>query len=350
MMSRKLDKIKFKKSDPEGMIDHLENFPNMCRNAWKASLNVDLPENYKKIKKFVIAGMGSSGISGDIIKNLLLDKDIVIETVHDYDIPGWVDRNTLVIAISYSGDTEETIQAVKYAQAMGAEITIVTTGGTLEIISKEKDLNLIHFDYVCQPRTAFPYLFLLTLSIFIKLGHFELKDKDFVTIYEGLNRHSEDIKSNMPASLNHAKMLAEKIFNKNIIIYSSGFLTAIGRRFKTQFNENSKNFSFCEIFPELNHNAIVGLKHPKGKYFVIVLESNFENEKNLKRQDITCNILRKHEINYENIKVDPCENIISEILTAVMFGDYVSYYLAVLNNEDPTLVDPITFLKDELKR
>ena len=148
-----------------------------------------------------------------------------------------------------------------------------------------------------------------------------------------------------------AKSLAIQAQNYIPVIYSSGTLTNTGQRFKTQINENSKQFAFHEVLPELNHNSILGHFHPRNaNIFVISLESVFDHPRVTKKQNITCEILRRDRIKFERIKFVSSQNEMAEVLSAVLFGDFVSYYLAILNGENPSDIENIDYLKNELDK
>lgn len=345
-----LDKINFSKSDPKNMIECLENFPELCRKAWREAENFSLPAYYLKAKKFVIVGMGASGICGDVMRDLLNEKNIVVESVHDYNLPAWVDDDTVVIACSYSGDTEETLSAYYEAYERRAKMIAITTGGKLKILAEKYSSPLFLFNYVSQPRAAFPFLFVSLLSIFDKLGYLELSDSQFEKTINTLENFINKIKVSVPHSNNLAKTLADKASGKNICIYAGGVLKSVGRRFKTQINENAKNFASLEFFPELDHNAIEGVLFPSknSNLFVVMLESNFDSERLVKRVNITSRLLRDSRIAHERVKFLPCDSLLAETLTHVLFGDYVSYYLAILNNIDPSPIHNIDHLKSDL--
>ena len=344
-----LDKINFDKSDPKKMIDSLENFPELCRKAWREAKNYSLPSYYLKAKKFVIVGMGASGISGDILKDLLYDKNIIVESVHDYTLPGWVDADTVVVACSYSGETEEVLSAAYEAHEKKAKMIVIAGGGKLKTMAEKYSIPLFLFSYASQPRAAFPYLFVYTLSVFQKLGYIEMTDSEFEKTIDALENSLSKIKASTVHANNLAKLLANKIYGKNVGIYAGGVLKSVGKRFKNQLNENAKNFSSLEIFSELNHNTIEGVKYPKNSnWFIVILESNFDSERLVKRINITADLLRDSRVPSERVKFLPCDSLIGEILTQVLFGDYVSYYLAILNNVDPSSIHNITRLKAEL--
>jgi len=349
-MLERLDNINLKKIDPEDMLSHIENFSQSCLAAWGQMKKFAPPSYYIKPTKYVILGMGGSGISGDIIKDLLRSTNAIVEVVHNYDLPGWVDGDTLVIANSYSGNTEETLSAFLSAKEKGAKLITITTGGKLKVLSDKFKIPCIEFNYESSPRAAFPYLFVSILAFFVKIGRLEITDSDFNKSIETLNEYSNKFKLSNRTSINPAKILANKIYNLTPVIYSSGNLVSVGKRFKEQLNENAKNLAFQEIFPELNHNAIEGYIHPKGEIIVLILESNYDHNRITRRQNITVEILKRNKVKFERIKFLPCDSPLSEILVATLFCDYVSFYLAALNNENPTLIKNIKYLKNELSK
>jgi glucose/mannose-6-phosphate isomerase len=332
------------------MINFLENFPQMFQQAIIIANNFALPSYYIKAKKFLLLGMGGSGVAGDIISDLLFSKGIIALSMHDYGIPGWVDKDTVVIVCSYSGDTEEPLTGFLEAREKGAKLISITTNGKLKILSEKFGIPTILFNQKCPPRAAFPYDFIFILSIFEKLGHLNFSNSEFESAIEFLEKYHLKFKSSTKTVANLAKSLALKLFDKVPVIYSSGILKGAGQRIKTQLNENAKHFAFHEILPELNHNSILGHFHPKNNIFVISVESAFDHPEVTKRQNITCELLRRDNIKYERVKFVPNQGEIAEILTMVLFGDFVSYYLSILNNEDPSNIDNIVFLKNELER
>ncbi|MCL5072171.1 MAG: hypothetical protein M1308_14970, partial [Actinobacteria bacterium] len=208
--------------------------------------------------------------------------------------------------------------------------------------------NLFNFD--SQPREAFPYLFLLLLSIFNKLGYFNISNKDIERTAEFLGQYRDKFKTETPFAINLAKALASRISGKVPLIYAGGYLKSVAKRFKSQFNENAKTFSFAEAFPELNHNVISGFEKPKATNFVIILESNYDFERIIKQENITAVILRKFNIELERVKFVPCDSPLSEILLMVMLGDFVSCYLGILNGVNLSDIKNVIFLKNELER
>lgn len=349
-MSLNLDKINYQKVDPDSMLTHLENFPKLCQDAWNIASDFALPSFYIKCRKYVLLGMGGSGIANDIMVDLLKDKNIIIESVHDYNLPGWVDKETIVIASSYSGNTEETLSAFIEAQNAGAKLLVITSGGRIEILSKKYKAPLLLFNYDCKPRASFPYFFGFLCAIFNRLGVLDLATDEFIDATEFAESELQKYKTATHTAINPAKLLALKCFNRIPIIYGSSTLSSVARRFKSQLNENSKNLSFHELFPELNHNAIEGYLYPKNLNInIILLESNFDFSRYIKRQNLTSHLLKSKKISTDSIKLVTCESHIAEIMTMVMFGDFVSYYLSILNKVDPSTNNTISNFKNQLE-
>ncbi len=342
-----LDKINFNKFDPENFRAHLDNFPLLFKDAWQRAENFSLPSYYIKANKFVLLGMGGSGIAADIIKDII-GKNIVVESIHDYEIPKWVDKDTIVIVNSYSGNTEEILSAFFDAYDKKARLIVITSGGRLKRFATKFEVPYFSIEYSSPPRAAFPYLFAYLLSIFCKLGHYKLTDREINYTVEYLSDLLLKIKSESKFNNNLAKMLAQKIYGKIPTFYGGGNLRSVARRFKTEINENSKNFACYDVYPELNHNAIEGNIFPKNSLLIVSLESSFNNKRVVLRQNITSEIYKKRKIPFERIKFVPCDNEITEICSFVLFSGFVSYYLAFLNKVNPSENKQIDYLKESL--
>lgn len=344
-----LDKIDFKKADPKQMIAHVENFSVMCRDAYLLSQNLTLPSYFIKARKIVLMGMGGSGQAADIVKVLLEEStDLVVKSVHGYTLPNFVDKDTLVIVCSYSGNTEESLSIFRDANDKGAKLLAITTGGKLKILADKFRMPSFVFSYDCPPRASFPYQFVFLLSIFEKLGFWELNEESFAHILDILDKGMKKFDSNSNLFENPAKILAEKIHDSILLIYASEKLMGVANRFKAQFNENSKNMAFVETLPELNHTSVEGYRYPKAKFSVLSLESMYEIDRIILRQNITTEIIQKNKTDCERIKFVQANTRLSEILLFVVFGDFVSYYLALLNQTDPSMNKVIDHLKERL--
>lgn len=345
-----LDSIK--KIDRDNMLQNTQDFPLQIEECWRDWKKIALPTHFINVKNVLILGMGGSGLGGGIIQNFAdLMSMIPVTVMRDYDIPLWVDKTTLVIAVSYSGSTEETLEALKQAGQKSDKIITISTGGALASLGSQ--FRAVHYkiNYGAQPRAALGYSLTSLMAIFSKLKFLEITDdhmSEAILLLQGLRKK---IDADIPTSHNPAKLLANRLEGHIPIILSSGSLSEVGRRWKTHFNENAKNASYSEIIPEMNHNSLVGLEYPKNlsnNIFVIILESKYDHPRTKLRQKIAGQIMVKRQIPYESIMMQPTGNIYAETLQMILFGDFVAFYLAIINNTDPNPVEIIKFLKDKL--
>lgn len=341
------------KIDKSGMIGRLESFPSQVEEAEKQADKFSFPTHYIKARNILIAGMGGSAIGGDLAKSVAEAKEteVPIEILRDYILPAYVGEQTLFIASSYSGETEETLSSFEQAAKKGAKLIVISSGGTLASLGRKYKAPIFEVKFQSTPRESLAYSFVPILKILQKIGKINFDQDEFKEALLLLKAKSSKFKKETPTSSNFAKQLAEKIQGKIPIVYSSGPLSQVGRRWKTQLNENSKTTSFFEILPELCHNSIVGYDFPdflKNKAVILVLQSRFDHPKNTLRQKILFSILQEKNINYESIFSHPSPSILSEVLQMIMLGDFTSYYLAILENIDPTPVEIIGYLKQRL--
>jgi len=344
-----LDRSDYLKADTSFVMDSILRFPEMCREAFSLNSKIVIPSYYIKAKKIVLLGMGGSGSACDIMRDFLLEHtDLVVESVHNYILPGFVDKDTLVIANSFSGNTEETLSGFISAYEKGAKLIAITKGGKLKILADKYRVPVFTFELDTAPRTAFPYLFFMLLGVFEKLGHLELSHSFVQSVTETLETAILKYGPNSSLFENPAKILAEKIHGKIPVIFATEKLAGVANRWKNQFNENSKNISFIGLLPEIDHNLIEGMQSPKSVCYVLSLESNFEQNRNILRQNITFEILLKNKMLLERIKFIHTKEWLTEVLFFVLYGDFVSYYLAVLNKVNPGTNDVINRLKDRL--
>ncbi|MGC8561830.1 MAG: bifunctional phosphoglucose/phosphomannose isomerase [Thermoplasmata archaeon] len=288
---------------------------------------IDVPDG---IEKIVIAGMGGSGIAGKIFKDIYTIKPVTL--VNSYDIPAFVDPKTLFVAVSYSGNTEETLNAVKKAREKGAVIRGITSGGKLaELVD---DPVIVPKGY--QPRSAVGYL---TIPL---LRAFDLYDESEVDATNGLLKKID-------GDLEPFQKFADEIFSSSKIpvIFGTPKLEGIAYRWKTQFNENAKVLAYSASFPELNHNDTMALENTYRKeefYFFVLTHRSLERQIT-ERIRITSKLCRveMHEISGDGT------TIFSSVFSLIHKGDYVSYFLARKRGVDPRNVSIIENLKRELE-
>jgi len=343
----------YRQFDQLGMLDHLHKFPEQCLKAWEKVQRFELPREYTKISNVVIVGMGASAIGGDIVRRLILAESKVPVRVHrDYGLPAFVDENTLVIASSYSGNTEETLSAFTEALGTRSNKLAITSGGKLQHLAEKQGIPTFVIDYRAPPRAAFPHSLIPLVGIFQRLGLLGDKSADLHEAVDILNQLSGDFVETKSLASNPAKQLANKLWGHVVVIYGAEILSEAARRWKAEFNENSKTWAFFESFPELNHNAVVGYEFPpeaNERIFVLILRSPSLHPRNLLRYDVTAKLLSKAGITYEFAEARG-KSALAQVLSLILLGEYTSFYLSMLNEVDPTSTDAINFVKQYLAR
>jgi glucose/mannose-6-phosphate isomerase len=341
----------YKRLDPANMLEHLHGLPRQCRTAWHKAQEFQLPRGYANIDKVVVLGMGGSAIGGSLLRNFVSRsaKPIIFVT-RDYDLPSFVDDRTLVIASSYSGNTEETLSAFSQALKIKCKKLAMTSDGKLKALAEDAKLPVFFMDLISQPRAALGYSFIPLIAFLQKLGFLNDKTAEVEAMIQDLERLLEELHETVPARSNPAKQLAAKLQGKIAVIYGAGILSAVARRWKTQINENSKAWAFYETFPELNHNAVVGYQFPTelaSKIYVVLLRCTSLHPRTLIRYQVTSELLKQNNINHEIID-SQSKGELSQMMSLIYLGDWVSCYLAILNEIDPTPIKASDYLKKRL--
>ena len=338
--------------DADHMLERIRELPDQCTAAWEQSEELALPPDYGSVGDVTIVGMGGSAIGGALLRGLVADEsDVPINVVRDYALPASVQGpNSLVIASSYSGNTEETLSCFEQAQARNARTLAITTGGKLADLAREAGDPVVQFEYDSQPRAAIGFSLTLLLGVTHQLGLVRDYTEDVAESAQVMEGWQQEIDIDIPQAQNPAKKLAERIHGSLPIVYGAGFLSAVANRWKTQFNENAKHWAFFEVLPELNHNAVVGLGIPdviRDTSVVLMLRSDQEPKRIRERWDVTRELLSRERVTVEEIH-GRGEYPLTQMLSLIHFGDFVSFYVAMLNEVDPTPVDTIAFLKQRL--
>jgi glucose/mannose-6-phosphate isomerase len=341
----------YKQIDQSDMRAQLHDLPDQCMEAWQKALAFELPEDYSDIDKIVILGMGGSAIGGDLVQSLYQSKLKVTFSVNrDYKLPAYVDSSTLVIASSYSGGTEETLSAFNDAIKTGCKKLVMTTNGKLKEMAEKIGVPIFHIEHVSQPRAALGYSFMPLIAFLYNMGL--LKEKPEVDeMVRTLNSLLREMEEHIPCRANEAKQIAGGMYGKIPIIYGAGILSEVAHRWKTQINENSKATAYYEILPELNHNSVVGYQFPAepiSNLCVVFLRCPSLHSRTLLRYKVTSELLEQNGIKYQIVD-STGDDKLSQIMGLIFLGDWVSYYLAMLYEIDPTPVKSIDYLKKKLK-
>ena len=338
--------------DADHMLDRIAELPDQCRAAWQQTEKLAFPPRYAGIEHLVIVGMGGSAIGGTLLQGLVSDAcGVSITIVRDYSLPAFVaGPECLVVACSYSGNTEETIASFQQALSRDARAVAITTGGKLNELAREAGVPVVQFSYQSQPRAALGYAFILLLGTVHRLGLVLDYTEDVTEASAVMEAWQEEIGVEVPTAHNAAKQLAGQIAGQTPVVYGAGFLAAAANRWKTQFNENAKNWAFFDRLPELNHNAVVGLGIPdvaRDHNAVVMLRSELDPERIAERWEVTGELLAREGVTVEEVW-GRGRSKLSQMLSLIHFGDFVSFYVAMLNGVDPTPVENIAFLKRRL--
>lgn len=309
------------------------------------------PNSDATINKVVVTGMGGSALAALLIKSWQESKlNITFEIVRDYKLPNYVDDKTLVIASSYSGNTEETLSCLDEALKKGANIGCVSSGGKLVEIAKNNELPYVVLPSGIQPRMGVIANLRAILAILVSYGVVSQSDFDEVkNLGSWLNIESKKWGRDVLTNENQAKQLALLSAGKTAIFYSSTAMGGVAYKWKISWNENAKNVAFWNVLPEFNHNEFMGwTSHPVEKpYVVFDLRSSFDHPKITKRFEISDRLLSGKRPKANVIELQG-ESVIAQMLWASIFADFVSIYLAILNGVDPSKVELIEKLKQEL--
>jgi len=320
-------------------------FTNQLREAVNLTDKYILKTSGEKINKVIVLGMGGSGIAGSFLASVMRKYGKVpVFTSNSYDVPGWVDANTLVIASSYSGNTEETLTAFDNIAQKGIQIISITSGGKLLEKSVENG-----FDYIKipagwpAPRACFGYSFVAQLAIMEKIGLLNVNLSDSLPgAIDLIEIETEKIKS-------EAEKLSERLIDKLPFIYSNVDFEPLAIRFKQQLNENSKTLAHHAVVPEMNHNELVGWASPYKDIAVIFIRSNLYSPRVNTRIELSKEIILKYVDVMMEIEAKG-DTFIEQLLYLVNLTDWVSFYLAKAKGVDVMEIANINYLKENLAK
>lgn len=325
----------------------------VAADEWR-QLTLDLsvarpPQERIAITQIVVAGMGGSALGAGMLKDWL-DLPVCFEVIRGYSLPSYVGTQTLVIADSYSGNTEETLSAAVQARDRGAVMAVVASGGKLLELAEYERLTSVSLPGDFQPRMGV----LANAGAILHLLHAygvvpQEKLDEFAGCADWLGEQSKTWFSSVPAAQNTAKQLAWQAAGKSPVIYASSLFRSVAYKWKISFNENAKNAAWWNEFPEFNHNEFIGWSsHPVDKpYAIIDLRSNFDHPQIQKRFEITDRLLSGQRPRALAVQLEG-DSVLKQILWGSVLADFVTIYLAILNQVDPTKVELVEKLKKEL--
>lgn len=351
-----LDDInEIKKIDRNGMYDLIYRFPLQFEDALDITQRAKLPDwNTNQIKNIIVAGLGGSAIGGDLVRSYLAEKlNIPFYICRNYTLPNFVDESALVFISSYSGNTEETLSAYEDAKKRKAKIVAISSGGKVKEKSLQHQITWVNIPKGFPPRAALGYSFVPILVMLERLGFVQGEKDQIKGTKEFLSSNRSKYRMELPVEENFAKRIALELHKKLPIIYAAtDHFDAVSTRWKGQICENAKMLAFNNVFPEFNHNELVGwkiLSEYRDDLVVVILKDEDDHPRIKTRMEIVKGILEKEGVKV--IKVESCgETLLSRIFSLIQLGDFASFYLSILNKEDPFPVKVIDFLKNELAK
>jgi len=341
----------FRKIDRSNMlqfcVDATKHYRESAKNAEKIKLNFSNPEN------IIVSGMGGSGIGGELLKDWARDKaPIPIEVSKDYSLPAYAGKKTLVLLVSYSGETEESLSAFLDAVNRKCMVYCITSGGSLMKFAEKLSVPYLQIPAGMPPRAALPHLFVPLLKCMEKTGMVSKISGDLSEAITLLEKVSSENAPEKLSKENFAKTLAMNLSEAAPVVYGFGIYRGVAMRFKQQFNENSKVPSKWEYFSELDHNEIAGWEEPRqlAKDYAAVFIRDKAEPVEIRSRIETTQALMQPALSKMFEVWTQGKSSLAKILSTTCVGDFTSVYLAVLRKVDPTPVKTITHLKEKIER
>lgn len=334
--------------DPEGALGVAAN--QFQQTIFDAKV-LNHEHDNREITSIVVTGMGGSALAALVAKALLQTQlSIPFEVTREYDLPNYVGEHTLVIASSYSGNTEETISSLEQARARGAQIGIIAAGGKLLEIANSQNISYSAIPAGIQPRMAVIYNLRGLFALLVNFGVVAQSWLDeLASLSEWLHTESAGWSADVPTEQNYAKQLALETMGKTPVFYGTALTASLAYKWKISWNENAKNVAFWNQYPEFNHNEFLGWSsHPIEKPFAIFdIKSSFDRPRVGQRMELSDRLLSGRRPHAQTIQLKG-DTLLAQLLWGAILADFASIYTAILNGVDPTPVVLIEKLKQEL--
>lgn len=350
------DRSAIKKIDPDGALASAESIADQVRQVWEEQEQIEI-NNYHDVHNIVVAGMGGSALGADLVRNLYKeDLSVPLEIIKDYDLPNYVDQNTLVILSSYSGNTEETLSGAKQAQAKKAMIAVIAAGGKLATLAKEKKYPCYiinpKFNPSNQPRMATAYNIMAIIVMLKKLDLIKFEEEDFDQVMLAIEKTTQNCLVEVAQDKNQAKLLAYMFLERRPILVGASFLEGALHIGANQLNENAKIFADYKIIPEINHHLMEGLTFPKSNilnHFFVFFQSRLYQKPIQKRIQLTQKALEKTGIESFEVMLES-ETKFMQAFELVTLSTFTNLYLAYLEGVDPCPIPIVDWFKAELEK
>ncbi len=322
----------------------VDNFPKQLREAIEIGAKANLKGPKKEVRNILITGLGGSGIGGTIVSEIVYNECPVPITVNkDYFIPAFVNENTLVIVSSYSGNTEETLQAFESAIKKNAMVACITSGGKILEIAKKNDFDTIVIPGGMPPRSCLGYSL---VQLFYILHSYKMIGDDFK---KQLNASVSLIENEKANILAEANLLSDFFVGKIPVIYAVDGFNGVATRFRQQINENSKMLCWHNILPEMNHNELVGWAGKNENLAVIILRNKSDYSRTQTRLEISSEVFKKYTPHVKECWSKGDSNL-ERAIYLIHLTDHVSVIIAEKRKIDAMEINIINHLKGELAK
>jgi glucose/mannose-6-phosphate isomerase len=343
------DHAAFKQLDSLNMLGEIDGLPDQLAKAWSLGQGLDLgPVAGRSYQSVLVAGMGGSAIGADLLLSYAQPVCPRPVFVHrDYGLPAWAHGpETLVIASSHSGNTEETLDSFQAAAQAGCTLLAVCTGGELERRAQAAGLPVWKFEHAGQPRAAVGFSFGLLLAAFARLGLLPDPAAELQEALAVMRKQQKKLGAGVPVAENPAKRLAGQLVERWVNVYGAGILAVVARRWKCQINEIAKAGAGFEVLPEADHNALAGLVNPPvlTQTMTLFLRAASNQPRNRLRLDLTRQAFMVEGMNTDVVDAWG-ESPLAQLWTTLHFGDYSAYYLAMAYGIDPTPIQALVDFK-----
>ncbi len=337
--------------DASGMADRVGRLATQLRDGWARTRRLTLPARYREASAVAVLGMGGSAIGGDLVFGVFAERlRVPLLVVRNYVLPAFAGPATLVVASSHSGATEETLAATGEALERGCPVAVVASGGALAERATSEALPLLRFEAEAQPRAAVGWSVLLLAGLLERAGYLELGDAEVDEAAARAEARFAACAPAVPTEHNPAKQLAWSVLDRLPVVVGAGHLAPVARRWKTQFNENAKSWAAWDELPEATHNTVAGLVQPENlreHLFAVLLASAQDHPRTGLRRDLTAGLLDAAGTPQMRVDAEGAGRL-AQTFDAIVLGDLVSVYLAVLYGLDPTPVVAIDAVKQRL--
>jgi len=345
------DTSKFEQTDTLDMLSHIDGLPDQLASAWQLGSQLALPE-MTGIERVVVAGMGGSAIGADLVAAYIAPFCPVPVILHrNYALPAWASGlNTLVIASSHSGNTEETVSSFEAARDNNCQVLAFSTGGKLAELSETSGTTLWQFEHQGQPRAAVGFSAGLLLAALSRLGLIPDQAAALAEAVSAMQVQQAGLRAEVPTAGNLAKRLAGQIYGRWTLVVGADLLEPVARRWKSQISEIGKAWGQFEAIPEIDHNSLAGLMFPEQalpQMMALFLRAPSYHSRNLLRSELTKTAFMVEGINTDFIDAQGTGPLAQQ-WSALHLGDYTAYYLAMAYGIDPTAIPTIEMFKAQI--